>query len=137
MTSNQTAYAAIGSCFAALLLGCGPALGTVSGTVTVDGQPLSKGVISFAPADGKGAPITVEIKGGSYTAQAVAGRKNVQISAPIVTGQRKEYNAADAPLVDITEESLPPKFNSESELTFELNRGNQTKDWSVQSVRRR
>jgi hypothetical protein len=137
MTSNKSVYVIAWSCLVAMVLGCGQALGTVSGTVTVDGQPLAKGVISFVPADGNGAPITAEIKSGSYAVQAVAGRKTVQISAPIVTGQRKEYNAADAPLVDITEESLPPKYNSESELTFDLNRGSQTKDWSVQSMRRR
>jgi hypothetical protein len=137
MTSNQATQALCGLFVAGLLAGCGPALGTVSGNVTVDGQPLTKGVISFVPADGNGTPITAEIKEGNYTAQTAAGRKTVQISAPTVTGQRKEYNAADAPLVDITEESLPPKYNSESELTFDLNRGSQTKDWSVQSMRRR
>lgn len=117
---------------AAALAGCGPAVGTVSGTVSVDGQPLEKGVISFVPADGKGAPITVDIKGGAYRAEAQVGPKHVQISAPVVTGKRKEYEGPDAPLVEITEESLPPKYNSESELTFEVKRGANTQDWKVE-----
>ncbi|HEY2412949.1 MAG TPA: hypothetical protein VGI40_11935 [Pirellulaceae bacterium] len=115
--------------------GCGPATGTVSGTVTVDGKPAASGVISFVPAEGAGAPVTVDIQGGAYTAQAVAGSKRVQISVPVVTGQRKEYNGPDAPLVDITEESVPAKYNSETELTFELKRGANTKDWVLEGLK--
>lgn len=115
--------------------GCGPSLGTVSGTVTVDGKPLENGVIAFVPADGNGVPITVDIKGGSYSVQTVAGKKRVQVSAPIVTGRRKEYDGPDAPLVDVTEESIPPKYNSDTELSFDLPAGASIKDWSLERIR--
>jgi len=105
--------------------------------VTVDGQPLEKGVISFVPAGSKGAPIAADIQGGKYAVQAVAGPKLVQISAPIVTGRRPEYNGPYAPLVEITVESLPVKYNSESELSFEIKRGASAKDWAAESVRRK
>src|SRR4051812_19351908 len=82
----------------ATLIGCGPSIGTVSGTVTVDGQLVASGVISFVPADSNGTPVTVDINSGKYSAQAVAGSKLVQISAPTVTGRRKEYDGPDAPL---------------------------------------
>ena len=117
--------------------GCGPATGTVSGSVTVDGKPAASGVISFIPADGAGAPVTVDIQGGEYTAQAVAGSKRVQISVPVVIGQRKEYNGPTAPLVDITEESVPPKYNSETELVFDLKRGANSKDWTIEGVKKK
>jgi hypothetical protein len=117
------------------LSGCGPTMGTVSGSVTVDGQPVTSGVISFVPADGKGTPVTVDITSGNYTAQAAAGSKRVQISAPTVTGRRKEYEGPDAPLVDITEEIVPPKYNSDTELTFEVKPGANQKDWAVESMR--
>jgi hypothetical protein len=48
----------------------------------------------------------------------------------------QEYDGPDAPLVEITEESLPPRYNSQTELTFEVRRGTSTKDWEVASERR-
>ena len=118
--------------------GCGPSTGTVSGTVTVNGQPATSGIISFVPADGKGAPVTVEIQsGGKYSAQSVAGAKQVQISIPVVVGKRPEYNGPGAPMLDITEESIPAKYNSETELTFDLKPGVNQKDWAVVSIKRK
>jgi hypothetical protein len=112
-------------------IGCGDAVGTVSGSVTIDGRPLDKGFISFVPADSAGAPITVDVKQGRYDLQTVAGNKRVQISAPVVVSSRPEYNGPGAPIVEISEESLPAKYNSESELTFEVKRGANAKDWQV------
>jgi hypothetical protein len=117
------------------LAGCGPSLGTVSGKVLIDGEPLDGGVISFVPADSAGVPVTVNVVQGKYELQVVAGKKSVQISAPVVVGKRKEYNGPDAPLVDITEERLPPRYHSKTELTFEVPPGRSTKDWSVESIR--
>lgn len=121
-----------------VLAGCGPSTGTVSGTVTVNGQPATSGIISFVPADGKTAPVTVEIQsGGQYSAQAVAGAKQIQISIPVVVGKRPEYNGPGAPMIEITEESVPAKYNSETELTFDLKPGANQKDWAVESVKRK
>jgi len=114
--------------------GCGPATGTVSGNVTIDGQPLDKGVISFAAAEGTAQPATADIANGHYQATMQVGKKYVQISAPISVGKRK----ADAPGVppdDIMQERLPPKFNAESKLEFEVKPGANAKDWETQSDR--
>lgn len=111
-----------------VLSGCGTSPGTVSGEVTVDGVPLKKGVISFVPADGKGEPITVEIEDGKYELKTLPGPKLIQVSAPRVVGKRKEYDAPDAPLMEITEESLPERYNSKTELTFEVQSGSNTKN---------
>ena len=55
--------------------------------------------------------MTVEILNGKYaTDKMVSGKKFVQISAPKVVGKRKEYEGPDAPLVELTEERLPPKY---------------------------
>jgi len=113
--------------------GCGPATGTVSGNVTIDGQPLDKGIISFAAAEGTEQPASADIANGHYQATMQVGKKFVQISAPISVGKRK----ADAPGVppeDIWQERLPPKFNSESKLEFEVKPGANAKDWETQSV---
>src|SRR5687768_2395617 len=95
----------------ALLCGCGPAMGTVSGTVAVDGQPLKSGIISYVPANGEGEAITATIQDGKYELQTTAGPKQVQISAPVVIGQRKSFEGPNAPLEDITEEGLPDKYH--------------------------
>ena len=100
---RHSSFLAIILTLTALLTGCGPSTGTISGTVTVSGQPAASGIISFVPADGKGAPVTVEIQsGGKYSAEAVAGAKQVQISIPVVVGKRPEYSGPGAPLIDIT-----------------------------------
>jgi hypothetical protein len=115
----------------AMVGGCGPAVSAVSGTVTVDGQPVASGVISYVPAEGGGEPATATIAAGRYELQTSPGKKFVQISAPVVVGKRKEYEGADAPLVEITDESLPPHYNSQTELSFDVQRGKNTKDWSL------
>jgi hypothetical protein len=133
---RHSSFLAIILTLTALLTGCGPS--TVSGTVTVSGQPATSGIISFAPADGKSAPVTVEIQSdGKYSAEAATGAKQVQISIPVVVGKRPEYNGPGAPMIDITEESVPAKYNSESELKFDLKPGVNQKDWAVESVKRK
>ena len=117
------------------LLGCGPSVGTVTGEVTIDGKPMESGVISFVPADSNGEPVTVDVKGGKYSLEAVAGEKKVQISAPVIVGKQKEYDGPDAPLMEITQESLPPKYHSATELTFEVKPGSNTKNWQLSTER--
>jgi hypothetical protein len=118
------------------LAGCGPATGTVTGEVTVNGVPLEEGVITFSPADKNGESVTREIKAGKYEAKMVAGNKFVQISAPIVIGTRKESTHPNAPLIQETEEGLPARYNSESELTFEVKSGTNTKNWNLEKNRK-
>jgi hypothetical protein len=121
-----------------LTAGCGPSTGTITGAVTVDGKPVEKGVISFIPADStKAQPITVDITAGKYSAQTQTGPKIVQISAPVVTGRRPEYNGPGAPLIDITEESIPAQYNSDSTLKLDITPGANTKDWALEGVKRK
>jgi hypothetical protein len=106
----------------ALLLcaGCGPPTVRVSGNVTLDGQPVPSGIIAFAPAEGTAPPVTASIADGAYSATLQPGKKLVQISAPVVAGTRKEYNAPDAPTVEVTRETVPPRYNSQSELSLDV-----------------
>lgn len=120
-----------------LLAGCGPATVTIKGQVTLDGQPLSKGVIAFIPSDIEGETATATIENGAYTVQTLAGNKRVQISAPVVTGTRKAFDGPGAPTLEITEESLPDRYHASTELTFTAQPGENTKDWSVESKRRK
>ncbi len=115
------------------LLGCGKATTSVSGVVTIDDAPLESGIISFAPTEGEGTAVVATISGGKYSAQMSTGKKQVQISAPMVIGKRKEYDGPNAPEVEITDERLPERFNSQSELTYEALPGQQTQNWNTVS----
>jgi hypothetical protein len=126
----------LGAAGAVLPGGCGPASSSVSGEVTVDGQPLGTGVIAYVSAEGTGPPATALVQTGKYELRTTPGNKRVQISWPAVVGQRKAYDGPDAPLLDISEERLPPRYNSGTELTFEVKAGSNTKDWVLQSKAR-
>jgi hypothetical protein len=133
---RRLGFAALIAWAGVALSGCGSSLSTVSGNVTLDGKPLEKGAISYVPANAKDSPATAEISGGKYELQVMAGKNAVQISAPVVVGKRKEYEGPDAPLVEITEESVPPKYNSETTLSFDVQPGKNSKDWAIESQRR-
>lgn len=101
------------------LIGCGsgdvPPLGDVHGTVTLDGEPLEKGRILFAPADGgrtSEAPIG---EGGHYELiysldefGAKVGSHTVQVTTQDAYGRG---------------ERIPEKYNADSELTAEVEPG--------------
>ncbi len=73
--------------------GCSDSLVDVSGTVTVDGQPLVKGQLEFAPADGTGTPIGTSIVAGKYSVRMTPGEKSVLVTETL-----------DIPVVTSTEE---------------------------------
>jgi hypothetical protein len=119
-----------------LLAGCGSGLATVSGEVSVDGKTVEKGVISYVPADGPGEPATANIENGRYEIRTSPGNKRVQISVPVVVDRRKDSNAAAAQTIEITRETLPERFNSKTELTFEVKSGSNTKDWQLDTKKK-
>jgi hypothetical protein len=99
--------------------------GTVTGKVTLDGQPLKTGLIRFVPADGQSATADATVTDGDFSANVPVGEKRVQITAPKVVGQRKMYQTADSPMVDIIEELLPGRYNVRSDLTATVEPGRQ------------
>jgi len=128
----------IALCNLLLLSGCGPSTGTVSGDVNVDGKAAERGVVTFTPAEAKATspPVAAEIVNGKYQAKIVVGKMNVQISVPRVIDKKPESTAPGAAIVEITEESLPERYNTESKLTFDVQSGVNTKNWDVESKKR-
>jgi hypothetical protein len=106
---------------------------TVSGSVTLDGQPLKSGVIRFVPVDGATATADSMVTDGKFSASVPPGEKKVSISAPKVTGTRRMYETPDSPTIDVTEELLPKRYNAQSELTLKVESGAQSKDFALQS----
>lgn len=107
-----------------LLVGCGgPARAQVTGTVTLDGQPLETGMISFEPIGGDGQSAGGGIKDGRYTLDASPGEMRVAIRANKVVGKTKLYNTPDSPTIDKVEEIIPARYYAPSELKVTLKPG--------------
>src|SRR4051794_34250251 len=85
--------------------------GTVTGNVTLDGQPLKSGLIRFEPADGKTPTADALITDGKFSASVPPGDKKISISATKVVGTKRVYETPDSPTVDVTQELLPAKYN--------------------------
>lgn len=104
--------------FAALLLaGCSPdPFVDVSGTVTLDGQPLKDGDIQFAAPDNSATPSAGRVENGAFKCRATEGAKVVRV-----------YAAENAPPDSwgyVKQTMLvPPRYNEKSELKAEVTRG--------------
>ncbi len=107
--------------------------GTVSGTVTLDGQPLKSGTIRFDAADGRTAAADASITDGKYSVKMPPGEKRVSITSPKVIGKKKMYDTPDSPVVDVTEELLPKRYNAQSELTLTVKLGDQDAPFDLKS----
>ena len=124
--------------FILLVVGCigcgGSSVATVSGEVLVDGKPLTKGLIEFVALEGAGDPARSEVINGRYDVTTTPGKKQVKISAPVVT--RRHQPSPGAPVSEVTEESLPDRYHSQSVLTLDVRPGSNTKKWEVESKKK-
>ena len=103
----------------------------VTGSVTVDGKPADHGAITFFPTDGKARTAGTQIISGKYTGHVPVGVQKVEIHLPKVIGRKKLYNTPDSPLEDITDESLPARYSSQTELQLEVKTGINEKDFNL------
>lgn len=117
-------------------LGCSkqdPNRGQVTGIVEVDGQPAAEGAITFYPVDDNLAGSGGAIANGRYTVNANVGLSKVIINVPKVVGQRKVYDTPDSPMMSVTEELLPPKYNDQTTLTYDVQPGPNEKNFSLKT----
>ena len=109
-----------------LLLGCGsqdPRRG-LSGTVTLDGEPLALGSISFRGLRGTSGPTAGgEIKEGQFIVPrdggTFTGTFRVEISATRKTGKQVQDPLLGM-MVDEFEQIIPKQYNLQSELSVEV-----------------
>ena len=100
----------------------------VSGTVTLDGQPLSNGAITFIPETGVGGgggtitdgAFSIGREGGlvpgKYKVAIYASEKTAETTKPDqVGGTKKESKVA--------KELIPTKYNAQTELSAEIQKG--------------
>jgi len=109
-------------------------VGTVTGQVTFDGQPVKDGHVSFTPVDGKGQTGGAPIADGRFKAEQVPATKmKVALHGNKVIGTRKAYDTPESPVMPDVVELLPPKYNFNSELTLDVKRGSQDVKYDLKS----
>jgi len=109
-----------------LAAGCGGSpRRAVEGRVTVDGQPLAEGQVTFRPQPGTPGPTSgAEIRQGRFSIPRdkgpFAGELRVEITAWRKTGvKRYDPDLAEGE-VELSEQYLPPRYNRQSELRAEV-----------------
>lgn len=113
-------------------IGCEePNVGHISGLVTVDGQPAQSGSIAFFPVDGRSSTAGSAIENGQYAAKVAPGVSRVEIRVSKVVGQQKLYDTPDSPVQPLLAEALPPRYNDQTELTLDVQAGENVKNWEL------
>ncbi len=110
-----------------VIAGCGGPTGDrvpLAGEVTLDGQPLDRGSIEFHP-DGEGSITGGVIVDGKFEIPAEQGAKPGKYSVRIfASGDSVEVDPDMGPGPEaenvVSEELIPAKFNTETELTAEV-----------------
>ena len=126
-----------------LATGCGgaPNAAAVSGTVTLDGQPLANAVVNFQPAGSERNPGPSSIgrtnEKGEYNLEmagvgrgAVLGAHKVKIYCPV---EDAESNKPEEDRRTKQKDRVPPKYNVQSTLTKEVKAGNNTINFELTS----
>jgi hypothetical protein len=116
--------AVLGLVLVALIAGCStssgdlPDLAQVSGTVTLDGQPLSKASVLFESANGHGASGTTD-ENGRYELYFTGDTKGAEIGANTV----RITTVLDFPTPPDYEDPIPARYNESSELKVTVQPG--------------
>jgi hypothetical protein len=109
----------------------------LGGKVTVDGQPMGLGVISFVPEEKGGRVSGGPIRDGAYSVPeargAYAGKYRVVIHWNKLTGRKVKNPMFPEDLIDEMKEGLPARYHDESVLTAEVAPGKTTFDFDLQS----
>ena len=145
-------------CLACLVvIGCGPGgpeLGTVTGKVTLDGKPVTNGLVTFVPVAKGGASIGKTDANGQYELLfvdrkgALLGQHKVTVTtvqeAAAVTLMRSdspEYMKQAASATDKSAynsakvvEPIPARYNTNTELTKEVKSGANVIDLELKSA---
>jgi hypothetical protein len=133
-------------CSVCLAAGCGGGreLGTVSGRITLDGKPLPDARVNFQPTGETKNPGIGSFgktnANGEYsltlidqTAEgAIVGTHRVMIKA-VAGGEGDPTDDKRRPGKDL----VPPEYNIKSTLTFDVKPGHNTKDWTLETRKKK
>lgn len=108
--------------------GCdnGPPLGSVSGTITYEGNPVDKATITFTHVtEGRSAFARTDAD-GHYELKYSDGRTGALLGENAISIETGRAGADG-----MIPETLPRKYNVESEVTREIKAGEQTLDFAL------
>jgi hypothetical protein len=120
-------------------LGCGKQIGTAEGRITFENQPIQEGAISFESADRQGPSSGGIIQDGQYRVERIfPGKKVVRITGQRKTGRKVAMESLfpkgmvpAGVMIDEIEKFIPAKYNDKSELTADVNGGNNHFDFDL------
>ena len=116
-------------------LGCGGSgrkTTPISGTVTLDGQPVPEGSITFFPDPKEYDAEVAQIKDGEYDLRVTPGKKRVEITASrTVPGKKGPYGE------DVIEQYIPPQYNAKTTLTPTVNESEKVYDFALESTKKK
>lgn len=96
----------------------------VSGTITMDGEPVKTGGIEFSTAEGPDVGAgSCDIVDGKYSLKVVPGEKIVRIEVRKVIGQRLADPEVDTLMIDDTVKVAFEKYWDKSELRATVKNG--------------
>ncbi len=110
--------------------GSGKPMGTVVGTVSLNGEPLKEGRIIFRDTTGQEASGASKVEGGTYKLTVPPADMKVEITAyREVPGKFMELNpGVKTPVI---EQFVPEQYNVKSELTAKVVAGKNQFDFSL------
>lgn len=121
-----------------IALGCGggpqdvPELGTVSGTVTLDGKPVANANVRFQPVDGRASEALTDEQGNyslRYTADSLGakvGEHHVYVSTASEGYASESTGEDEGKWVEGQEETIPKRYQEEGSLVKKVEPGNNT-----------
>jgi hypothetical protein len=112
------------------LSGCGSGNASVTGRVTFNGDPVSRGSITLLPADGKGQPAGGNVENGSFSIREVLpGEKTVQIMAVYPIGREKRDDGSE---LEIVGDLLPAEWGLDSKHTLTVTAPTTNHDFPIE-----
>lgn len=125
----------VASCLLISIVGCSnnpakyPETGAVSGTVTLDGEPLEGAAVSFIPAEGRPSKGKTDAQ-GKYVLRYAGGIQGAMLGPCKVSITKTVADEATETMVEM----LPARYiGAESELTAEVTDGQNTFDFALTS----
>lgn len=119
---------------ALLTLGCnrGPAVGTLKGSITIDGQPVDGGIVRFVPVNGESQPADSRVDAGTYSVTMPVGEKKIEVFwAKSLTGAKAVDTASQGSEQIV--QMIPAKYNTQTTLTHTIEKGEHVQDFVLTS----
>lgn len=130
---NLPQFALVAALF--VVCGCNGDKGTVTGTVTLDGAPVSNAFVQFFPDSGGRPADALTNAEGAYELRA----SRSEVAAPIgkykvsISTANGASDSSDSDYGASMKETLPAKYNSQTELTAEVTSGSNVIDFALES----